>query len=232
MKSFVITLTDIQESTDAATNVIASSAKVENDFQIEVFDAVIEGQVKDLMQLYNLRWNWPWESHTNDMQSGIFKQPYLTAKRDRRIACFLSHYKLWTYAVEHDESVLVLEHDAKFIRKLDTDLLEKSKYGVIGINDPRKATRKSDIYHNAVQEQDGLVVDCPKIDMDNIAQGLAGNSAYYIKPTAAKKLLKLVDEYGAWPNDAIMCRQLMPRQLGQLKKYATTVQGMISYTTL
>jgi GR25 family glycosyltransferase involved in LPS biosynthesis len=38
---------------------------------------------------------------------------------------------------------------------------------------------------------------------------LAGNSAYVIKPHAAQQLIDLVDSIGAWPNDAIMCRQLI-----------------------
>ena len=66
--------------------------------------------------------------------------------------------------------------------------------------------------------------------MDNIAQGIGGNSAYYIKPEGAKKLLELVDEYGAWPNDALMCHQLVAN-LGVTKTHYTTVQRLPSTTT-
>lgn len=230
MKAYVITLTDNELSTDAAANVIKSSVVHENEFSIETFDATIPEQVNDEMTLYGLTWNWPWETHVRDIASGLTKTPYLTANKNKRIACFLSHYRLWKSCVNMNESLLVLEHDAKFIKQLKIEDLENSKYDVIGINDPRKATRKSQMYHDAVQQQRGVVVDCPKIDMDIIAQGLAGNSAYYIKPKGAQKLIDLVDEFGAWPNDAIMCRQLMPNKLGQLKKYCTTVQPVQSTT--
>ena len=230
MKSYIITLTDDEVSTDATTKAIMSSHAVENDFNIDIFDATIPEHVDQQMELYDLKWNWPWEQLENDMHSGLMKLPYLTANRKKRIACFLSHYRLWKSCVIENQPLLVFEHDVVFTSKVPVDILEKSKYSVIGLNDPRRATRKSDLYHEAVQSDAGPVCPCPKIDVDNVAQGLAGNSAYYIKPQGAQKLLDLVDEYGAWPNDAIMCRQMMPGQLGQLRKYCTTVQRMISTT--
>jgi hypothetical protein len=44
----------------------------------------------------------------------------------------------------------------------------------------------------------------------NRPDGLAGNSAYVLKPRAALHLMELVRWLGVWPNDAIMCRQLVP----------------------
>ena len=71
----------------------------------------------------------------------------------------------------------------------------------------------------------------PKIDHYDIPQGLAGNSAYIIKPSGASRMLELVKQHGLWPNDALMCRQLVPR-LGVTKKFYTKVQGLRSTTTL
>ena len=73
----------------------------------------------------------------------------------------------------------------------------------------------------------GLV---PWIDDQTIPQGLAGNSAYIITPAGAEQLIKLVKEYGLWPNDAIMCRQLV-RRLGVTKKFYTHIQNLRSTTT-
>jgi len=56
-------------------------------------------------------------------------------------------------------------------------------------------------------------------------------SAYIIKPAGAKKLIELVKQYGLWPNDAIMCRQLVPR-LGVTRKFYTNIQGLKSTTSL
>lgn len=233
MQAFVITLQDDENSVSAADKLIKSSEKHENDFVVEKFDAVTPDQVSDMMSQKKLKWNWPWKTLEMDMQSGITKQPYLTANRNKRIACFLSHYLLWEKCAALNESIIVFEHDALINRKIRIDLLEAfMQYTVIGLNDPRRATRKSDIYHQKVQEQNGFVVNCPKIDFDQIAQGLAGNSAYYLKPDGARKLIDLVNYYGAWPNDAIMCRQLMPRVLGQCKQYLTSLQSMESTTKL
>ena len=71
----------------------------------------------------------------------------------------------------------------------------------------------------------------PWIDDRSVPQGLPGNSAYIIKPNAAKKLVNLVNEYGLWPNDAIMCKQLI-FEMGCTKKHFTQVQGTRSTTTL
>ena len=230
MKSYIIVLTENETSSNAASKAIMSSVSVENDFKIEIFDAITPERVEQEMELFGLKWNWPWQYPETDMHSGLMKTPYLTAYPKKRMACFMSHYRLWKHCAEHNEPLLILEHDAIFTRKVPLELLEESKFHVVGLNDPRKATRKSEMYHEGVQKQDGPVVECPKIDQDNIAQGLAGNSAYYIKPEGAKKLIDLVAEFGAWPNDAIMCRQMMPRKLGHLRKYCTTLQSMVSST--
>jgi len=230
MKAYIITLTEKKESTDATEIAIQSSTAVGNNFGIEIFDAVTPERADQEMELYGLKWNWPWKWPERDIQSGLMKTPYLTAYPKKRIACFLSHYRLWKHCVERDEDLLILEHDAYFKSKVPLQIIEESKYSVIGLNDPRKATRKSEMYHEEVQKHTGPITPCPKIDMEDIAQGLAGNSAYYIKPKGAMKLISLVAEFGAWPNDAIMCRQMMPGQLGQLRKYCTTVQHMVSST--
>jgi len=230
MKAYIITLTENEGSTTATDIAIQSSVAVGNNFGIEIFDAVTPERVEQEMELFGLEWNWPWEHPQIDLQSGLTKMPYLTAYPKKRMACFMSHYRLWKHCAEHNEPLLILEHDVFFTRKVPLELLDDCGFHVIGLNDPRKATRKSQMYHEGVQLQDGPVVVCPKIDMDQVAQGLAGNSAYYLKPEGAKKLVDLVAEYGAWPNDAIMCRQLMPRKIGQLRKYCSTVQNLVSST--
>ena len=60
---------------------------------------------------------------------------------------------------------------------------------------------------------------------------MAGNSAYLIKPSAAKELLEKLKETGGWPNDALMCYQLI-ESLGVTRNFYTRVQGLRSTTTL
>ena len=71
----------------------------------------------------------------------------------------------------------------------------------------------------------------PYVDEDmKVPQGLAGNSAYFIKPEGAEQMISLVYKYGMWPNDALMCRQLV-NGLGVTRKFYTKVQGLKSTTT-
>ena len=104
--------------------------------------------------------------------------------------------------------------------------------GILGLNDPRGATRKSQLYHEkVVSQKSSPVAEVPWIDSKDIPQGLAGNSAYIIKPSAAEHLIEKIKHIGLWPNDALMCKQLFP-WLQQAYPYYTTVQGIKSSTTL
>ena len=50
--------------------------------------------------------------------------------------------------IDLDEPVVVLESDAIFTRKFDfKDLTKDFKGGIIGLNDPRGATRKARVFH-------------------------------------------------------------------------------------
>ena len=229
-RAFVITLLDNEESVRQADRLMYSSSYYENIIELEKFEASTPENVVSEMKQFGLKWNYPWSQPVYDIQSGLLKTPYETADPNKRIACFLSHYRLWKKCVELDEPIFVFEHDALFMKKLDMTVLLDSKYSVISLNDPTGCTRKASIYFELVTKKKG-VVPVPVIDDLKIPQGLPGNSAYFIKPKGAKKLLNLVSEFGAQPNDAIMCRQLMPNTLGCLFPFITTVQRTSSMTS-
>lgn len=231
MNAYVITMKDNVLSNECADKLIMSRSG-NFDGEITKFDAILPDRVISLMTLHNLKWNYPMSEPVLDMQTGMWKHPYKTAVTEKRIACFLSHYLLWQQCAKGKEGMFIFEHDAIFINKVDVRLLNAHSADIISLNDPRGATRRAAQYHTAVQNSKHAIVSVPKIDVDEVPQGLPGNSAYFIKPEGAVKLLRLVNEYGAWPNDAIMCRQLMPRKLGVLRNYATKVQGVASTTTL
>jgi GR25 family glycosyltransferase involved in LPS biosynthesis len=201
-----------------------------NQFFIEKFDAVTSDTVDNLMAELEIEWKWPHTGSEFDQKSGIKKVGYGGKDPRRRRACGMSHYLLWKQCSETNEPILIFEHDAIFIARLYTDPLVNSHYSVIGLNDPRNATRLPHKYDAIVQNSQEEILPVPKIDKDEIAQGIAGNSAYMIKPTGAQKLLELVREHGMWNNDAIMCRQLMPGMIGVTKTYYTTVQQLPSTT--
>ena len=148
------------------------------------------------------------------------------------MACFVSHYRLWYKCKDLNEPILVLEHDAIFIRNLDLEqVLWDSPFDILGINNPLMATRKAKLYHDIIISTDQEYQKVPDIDDITIPQGLAGNSAYIITPNGANTMLELVKEYGAWPNDALMCKQLV-KSLGVTKTFYTKIQGIRSTTTL
>lgn len=229
MKAYVITLQDVKSYT-AANSLIISSGIVRNKFKIKKFPAIIPKHIDSTMFYLGIEWNYPWDSVETDEESGLIKTPYTTADPKKRIACFLSHYSLWRHCVRKEEPVLILEQDALFIRKLPEDILEH-RASIIGLNDPRGATRRAELFYAQVVTANEGVVPVPIVDDWNVPQGLAGNSAYIIKPVAAEKLIKLVKKHGAWPNDAIMCQQLLPDIMGVTNPFYTKVQRLRSTTT-
>ena len=232
MKAYAITLDGNPVSEAATEELIRSSHHVGNDFVVVPFHAVRAENAEADLRAAQLNWTYPWNQPKIDLASGLTLYPYRTADKRKRVGCFMSHYKLWQEAVKANENILVLEHDALFTNRLDHDIMENN-YGVIGINDPRGATRKSIVYHNMIQESRYNVQPVPRIDQQVVPQGLAGNSAYIIKPWAAKKVIETVKRIGAWPNDALLCYQNFNMNfLGVTKKYYTKVQGTPSTTTL
>lgn len=234
MKAYVIRIKNDKMSEAAADHLRMTSENVKNDFQIEKFDAIVPHLVKKSIRTLLLKWTYPWthEGGRYDLASGLWLEPYPTVTPIKRMACFVSHYMLWRDCYDSNEPMIICEHDAEFTRKLDLDLLASSKYGIIALNDPRGATKKSQKYYDLVKESTDSIVPVPKIEDMKNPQGLPGNSAYYITPKSAKYLIDLTKQYGAWPNDALMCQQLMPKQLGILRNFVTKVQGLSSSTTL
>ena len=233
MKSYVIAIPDHQESQLAANKCIQSSKDLQNNFTINKFTAITPPDVDRLLKEFQIKWNYPWEGKVTDFSTGLTKSAYSTNNPKARIACALSHYQLWKNCYQDDIPYLILEHDAIFISKLNYENPIKSHKLIISINNPRFATRKAGDYHNLIKSStaDGYgVVPVPNIDEMNVPQGLPGNSAYIIKPEGARRMIKLVEDYGLWPNDALMCKQLIPR-IGCTQKYYTRVQGVRSTTT-
>ena len=231
----VITMTDNEVSLGAFAKLQDSSYRVGNDFRPEIFEATTAENAEDHLSKLLLEWNYPWEGVVTDLKTGLKKSAYPTQNRLNRIACAISHYRLWAVCVKTDKPLLIMEHDAIFIQKLRYDnLLEDKHYNIIGINNPIGNTRKSHEFHKILQqsvdrEQTGIV-PVPTIDSFDIPQGLAGNSAYIIKPRGARMCIKAASEHGLWPNDALMCKQLIPH-MGVTKAYYTNTQRVVSTTT-
>lgn len=230
MKAYAIVLDNVDVSEKGFAELVKSSQAVGNTFTVEKFSATTPEQVPQTLSEENVHWNYPLNgAPVLDIQSGLVKTPYNGADPNKRIACALSHYKVWKLAQE--EAILVLEHDALFKSKIDFDINETG-FDILGLNYPIGATRKAYLFHETVQYTQRKYQVAPYVDEKNIPQGIAGNSAYIITPAGAKKMLSLVDHYGLWPNDALMCLQLFGPKLGVTRQYYTITQGLPSTTTL
>ena len=230
MKAYAIVIKSHRLSEEAFDVLSQSSKGVGNKFDINKFEAVTPDYVDQTMKDHNIVWNYPWIDKETCLQTGLVKAAYKTDNRKARMACALSHYLLWKTCVTLNEPVMILEHDAKFVEKIDFDIND-CNMSVLGINNPLGATRRSRDFYTTVTNNKQWVQLVPKIDHYDIPQGLAGNSAYIIKPAGASKMVDLVKQHGLWPNDPLMCRQLVPR-LGVTKKFYTQIQGLRSTTTL
>ena len=243
----VITITDMGAPKDireiskrAYIDLLKSSESVGNQFEIQAFSATYAQQVPTQMAQYNLRWNYPWQGSQVDLTTGLKKTAYPTQFKNNRIACAISHYRLWLKCYAEKTPMLIMEHDAYFTHRLKGyySILDDPRYDIVGINTPLGNTRRAQVFQQKVIEaQDPMhsndhtdIVPVPTIDNFDVPQGLAGNSAYIIKPNGAMHLIAAVQRYGLWPNDAIMCKQLIPR-MGVTKMYFTDCNHDLKSTT-
>ena len=248
MKAFIIGDINNPISTVAMRRLVNSIKATESKIDYQIFPATVPDTISEAEEKLftypegneRLRWGWPEPSDgpRRSVITGLVCKPYAAKDQNKVKACFFSHVRLWKYAFTYNETIMVLEHDALFTNKFDWDnIKDKFTGGILGLNSPKGATRKADVFHNEIikvaQTQKGrFVTDAPWVDKDRaIPQGLAGNSAYIIKPKAANVLLTaIMSKTGFWPNDAIMCKQLYPH-LQVVYPYFTKVQGIQSTTT-
>jgi len=192
-----------------------------------------KSEIDQFMKKENIHWNYPWSGSQQDFATGLKKSAYPTKNPYSRISCAIMHYSLWKKTAIENKPIFVFEHDAIFIKDIPENFTEGNKAPIIGLNSPFGATRIPTAYNNFVQTYNGdkEIIPAPRIDHSYIPQGLAGNSAYYITPNGGSIMLNLTKEHGLWPNDALMCRQLVPG-LSVTKTYYTKVQGIQSTTSL
>lgn len=232
MKTYIIRIKNNKNSEQGAQGVLVSSNILGMNYPVEMFDAITPETKDETLTKYNIKWNYPWNKEELDKELKILKVPYKTSNKDTKIACALSHYSLWKKCEEINEPILILEHDVLWTKKLDTSALMKSEKQIIGINDPKGATPKAGEYTRSIQTSKDTVQSVPRVFSDKrIPSGLAGGSAYLMKPDGAKMVLESVDKYGLWHNDAFLCYQLFDEILGVSKTFYTKRNVRIKSTT-
>jgi hypothetical protein len=253
LPAFIISDINNSASTAATRKVVKSIEDTGSRFIPYILPATTPSNLDDHLRDFNktkMDWTYPLAGEKRiDIKSGLHLTGYSAKDINKVISCMVSHMRCWLVCASQRFPIVVLEHDALFVRKLDLygngniTYENINKHGIIGLNNPRGATRKSAKYYESViniqnsihstKDFNGYTVsDSPWVDDDKyIPQGIAGNSAYVISPSMALRLLKKVDEVGLWPNDALMCKQFFPNQLKQIYPFVTELQGIQSTTT-
>tara|TARA_B100001093_G_scaffold148047_1_gene140746 strand:- start:2567 stop:3259 length:693 start_codon:yes stop_codon:yes gene_type:complete len=230
MKAYIIGDKDNQVSVKAMNGFANTMSHFKTSWTIELVQQTSpETLENDLTPFPGLKWNYPINEEIKIDKSGMVLQGYRTNDVKKVFACLISHARLWLRCIKLDEPIVIFEHDAKLIRPFDPDF--EWEGGVLGLNDPRGATFNSRKFHETIANKGQGVHDAPYVADISRPQGLAGNSAYIIKPFAAKELLKKLKETGGWPNDALMCNQHFDF-IKVLYPYATGLQNVRSTTTL
>ena len=230
MQAKVITITENETSNLGWNRLLKSYQDTDQEFSISSFDASTRWTAEQDMKDFDITWNYPWEGETYDFATGLKKKAYVGRDPLARVACAMSHFRLWAECFESRLTYLILEHDAYFIKQLPYNQILEWDYQIIGINDPLGATRKAREFKAIIERDPNFVQNVPAIDEFNVPQGIAGNSAYIITPEGAERCMSAVFKYGLWPNDAIMCKQLI-KGMGVTGNFYTRVQGLPSTTT-
>ncbi len=227
MKAFCITLEGHPYSEAKSARCIETARDI-GGIEVTRFRAIPRDEAERVMNAYGLRWTWANGNTSNAAcpKTGLKQHPYGALLP--KMGCAMSHFLLWRKCVEIDEPLLILEHDAVFLRRLPVF----ETRGICQINDPERATPRGRYWSEFMQTR-GTAGVHPKTKMftDDIPDGLAGNSAYVVKPHAAQDLISAYREIGVWPNDATMCRQLFP-YLDELYPFVTRVQQELSTSSI
>lgn len=160
MKSFIIRLSDYENSLKWAEKTYNSA--LEHKWDVQYFEG-INGTTTSLNE-HNLFVN------VNHKKS---KTSFL---RPGTVGCFLSHYYLWKKAIELNESICILEHDAV-------------------IHAPFPKIEFQDVYKFVIGFQAKPIY---------VGQWWASGAAYCISPNGAKKIIKFAETQGVMPTDVMI----------------------------
>lgn len=234
VKAYVITLKNNEYSQQVADRCVQSAAKVGT--LVEKFYGVNKEVALRTMAEHGLEWTW---AGKNDREgycphTGLWMFPYRgsggLAPLPPKVGCSMSHFLLWKRCVELNEPILILEHDSVFLRALP----EIDFRGICQINDPNGATPRGSQWSTSIAKRGPGVFPKTWIRTEkerHIPDGLAGNSAYLIKPWAAQEVIDKCYKIGLWINDALICKQLF-NYIEEYYPFITRVQQGRSTTTV
>jgi len=229
LKAFVIEI-DLDYSKKMAARCIESAARY--GITVERFKGVHADNARQVMEDEGLEWTWANNNKSTAVcpKTGLLQVPYVTQDMDARIGCAMSHYLLWKMCAAQDDPFLILEHDAKFCNPIPDQVVQNFTSACM-VNDPAGSTPGGNEWSMTLRMKGNGLHDKTIARRDpKIPDGLAGNSAYLLRPATAQKLIDLYKEVGVWPNDATMCRQLIDG-LQEVWPPVTVVRSSFSTTS-
>jgi len=188
MKYFIITLTDNQTSLNFSNNAIESAKK------------------------FNINLNiWPAVNGLVDRSKTLKKYKILKKSLINRpgvLGCFLSHFDLWNHCLEINETILIAEHDALFIRYIPDDL-EEHFTDILNL-DPYSIRNSN--YHKQIKDSIDDNIEYFYRNADGVSKAgeyTIGAHGYCIKPAGAKKLINFATTVGILPTDLHIGRNVV-----------------------
>lgn len=125
--------------------------------------------------------------------------------------CFLSHFELWMKCVKLNQPILILEHDAIFIRELPSNILDQFD-GVLKL-DPFDVFDKTETYlkkvDDSLKEPVNIWHQPARNKWHGVGEFIWGAYGYIIKPEAALNLVLFARRIGAAPTDVHIGRNLV-----------------------
>jgi hypothetical protein len=218
MKSFCITYDNIN-SKNNYKSLVNSSEVVLNKFLVESFPATTLNNAKMYVNKYALEWGWPENKEVADMTLGIIKKPYEKRTINDLVCESLTHYRIWDYCVETQESVLVLDNSMRFTKTFDLEEKTIKKYDVIGINNPKYCMEDWRLYLNEIIKNKNDIQMVPSINPVYIPRTIASPKSYIVTPKGAEKLLQNADDNGLWPVNESLSKQVLGNVMVTKKFY-------------
>ena len=197
MKAFVITIDSLEESVGAARRCVRSASRY--GIEVETFAATTPRDNPE--EMFKER----------NLPTKLFAEKY--SRWDNVLSCFMSHYRLWEHAVEINEPILILEHDAFFVNEIPHNILFS---GVLSFGAPSygKFNTPRTLGKNKLTSKPYL----------------PGAHAYAVTPWAAKKLIDRA-RVDACPTDIFIGTQRFGNDVIE-EYYPFPVEARDSFSTV
>lgn len=126
--------------------------------------------------------------------------------------CLLSHLHLWNRCLQKNKPIVVLEHDALFIRHIPVEALKPKKYDLVNFD---IHSRTKDDYTEFCEYFDDTTIyrlpgggNKKRYDHHNVNH-IKGSHGYVIHPEGANKLVRFIEEFGWLPVDLLINPMLL-----------------------